>query len=442
MQPDDGSGWGGAGNRPSPGGRQQPGGRSQPVSGRPERGLVCPECQTVAPAGAGRCPGCDYPLVLAPAADEGPTGQPDWGRKPDEPQQAPTTAAWQADRPPADGQAPVQQSTEELPPVPWGPGGQAPQRTARPVAPHPLAGGPQPPPGRPPQPPPGVGDAWWTRSATTPPPSAQPGGPGGGYGGGPGGGTACPQCRHANAPERVRCERCGAVLRPAGAWQEPPAPEPTTWGPPPSRRDNRGTLVIAGMASVLLVAVVTAGVMLTRGWNLPGHRPTFGGSSTTATAPQETEARLVPVDPGLITGEASSTYKPRSRAYAIANTLDGREDTAWNSDGRAVGRGVGIRLTYTFTQPVDLRGISIRNGYVKSKRLATVYQANGRVKEFRVTAGSVAETWALTDTPDPQEFRKDLGTTTSVVLEVVSVYPGDKYLDLAVTDITFLTTAP
>ena len=75
-------------------------------------------------------------------------------------------------------------------------------------------------------------------------------------------------------------------------------------------------------------------------------------------------------------------------------------------------------------------------------RLATVYQANGRVKEFRVTAGSVAETWALTDTPDPQELRKDLGTTTSVVLEVVSVYPGDKYLDLAVTDITFLTTAP
>jgi hypothetical protein len=102
-----------------------------------------------------------------------------------------------------------------------------------------------------------------------------------------------------------------------------------------------------------------------------------------------------------------------SVTYGIDNTLDDRPTTAWSSRGK----GVGATLTYTFEQPVDLRGITVRNGYQK---LVTgtpdrdLYKLNERIRQVRVTTASGSVVWNLKDVRDPQNPERDLGTTRTV----------------------------
>jgi len=146
------------------------------------------------------------------------------------------------------------------------------------------------------------------------------------------------------------------------------------------------------------------------------------------------------VDPGIIHASASSTLHPETRAYRAANTLDGSDETAWNSDGKKAGRGVGIRLQWRFDNPQHIVQITVLNGWVHSRRFSTIFNDNGRIKRVRVTTDSGSTDWSLADSPRPQTLRKDLGTTDSVRFEVLDVYPGAKYPDLALTGISFQAT--
>ena len=56
---------------------------------------------------------------------------------------------------------------------------------------------------------------------------------------------------------------------------------------------------------------------------------------------------------------------------------------------------------------------------------------------MRVVTDTVATTWELADGPAPQTLTRAFGRTSSVRLEVLSVYPGSKYLDLAVSEVSF-----
>jgi hypothetical protein len=118
--------------------------------------------------------------------------------------------------------------------------------------------------------------------------------------------------------------------------------------------------------------------------------------------------------------------------------LDGRDNTAWNSDGNKVGPGLGITLTYHFGRPVHLIAITVRNGYVRSSLLGTeAFAANGRLKRVIVRTDTGGTRWQLRDTPRPQTLRADLGRTRTVTLVVESVYQGNRFSDLALTDIAF-----
>jgi len=147
------------------------------------------------------------------------------------------------------------------------------------------------------------------------------------------------------------------------------------------------------------------------------------------------------VDAGIIHASASSTLHPETRAYQAANTLDGNNDTAWNSDGKKVGRGVGIRLQWRFDRPQHIVQITVLNGWVHSRKFPTIFADNGRIKRVRVTTDTGSTDWALADSPRPQTLRMDLGTTGTVRFEVLEVYPGAKYPDLALTGISFGATA-
>jgi len=223
---------------------------------------------------------------------------------------------------------------------------------------------------------------------------------------------------------------------------------PTELISPPPTPPGGGVRAATGMlasefrqpgAAVVAVVLVLIGLGAVVGVaSLIGHgRSTPRGTAALSPAP-------IPVghlvDPGIIHASASSTLHPETRAYRAANTLDGSDETAWNSDGKKVGRGVGIQLQWRFDSPQHIVQITVLNGWVHSRKFATIFDDNGRIKRVRVTTDSGSTDWSLADTPRPQTLRKDLGTTGSVRFEVLEVYPGAKYPDLALTGISFEAT--
>ena len=106
-----------------------------------------------------------------------------------------------------------------------------------------------------------------------------------------------------------------------------------------------------------------------------------------------------------------------------------------------------MTLRYTFAEPVDLRTISLRNGYQKvrqrpGKPELDLFAANERVRAVKVITDHGQWTWQLKDSKLPQRLSRRFGTTRSVRLKVTSVYPSSRYPDLAICEITFSGLPP
>ena len=150
-------------------------------------------------------------------------------------------------------------------------------------------------------------------------------------------------------------------------------------------------------------------------------------------------ARPLPTTTSAILRLASSTQRQDSGiTYVAANTLDGRPETAWNSDGQ----GDGATLTYTFASPVDLASITVLNGYQKVRTASNgstvdLFALNQRVKALRVVTDAGSVDWALRDDRSAQTISRAFGRTRTVRLQVVSTYPSEKYEDLAVSEVRF-----
>ncbi|MDQ3974382.1 MAG: hypothetical protein M3276_08640, partial [Actinomycetota bacterium] len=142
------------------------------------------------------------------------------------------------------------------------------------------------------------------------------------------------------------------------------------------------------------------------------------------------------VDPATITVSASSELAADHDAgltYAARNTIDGDLATAWN-DGVG-GVGVGETLTYTFAQPVRLVRVDAVNGYAKSPRR---YVENARVR--RATLSTDATSFPVTFADRYrlwQSFSLDAAPTSSLTVEIESVYAGSTYRDVALTEFAF-----
>jgi hypothetical protein len=202
----------------------------------------------------------------------------------------------------------------------------------------------------------------------------------------------------------------------------------------PRRRPVRSALAV--VAAVLALGSAGVGVAL-------ALRP-----DPAASGPEAVPTRVVPVDRAVVSATASSTQSPDGDiTYAAANTLDGDVTTAWNSNGKKDGKGPGIALTYTFTAPVTLRDVTIRNGYQKvrprpGRSALDLYPLNARVRRLRVVTDAGAWLWDVADTRSPQSFTRAAGRTGSVRLEIVSVYPSASYPDVALSEVSFTSSLP
>lgn len=255
------------------------------------------------------------------------------------------------------------------------------------------------------------------------------------------GSMTCPRCRRLNAPTRERwCEWCGADM-------VPPPPPPATHAPlgPRAPRPWRRMVLVSLLTLGVLVGVPAGAVVVLQALRAPAADPSESSSAEPTgdpTSPTQTDTATptqdpAAVDPSRITAVASSTADSGSGRYSIANTLDGLDSTAWNSNGARDGQ-VGLTLVYTFDTPVDVRRIDVLNGYVRNPEGdPSVYSRNARLREVVVRTDETQTRWTLDDRPTLQSLEAELGTTRSVTLEVVSVYEGTGFLDVALTEIAF-----
>lgn len=256
-------------------------------------------------------------------------------------------------------------------------------------------------------------------------------------------GPICPQCGLQNFAGRDECVKCGALLhRPAAPpTMASPASRPTsrlTFEPleatapipkvtsTPKRTRSRALAVVA--VAVVVVLGVVAALVASRGDDEPKDVATAAQTTLTTVAPVPAK-----VDPATITASASSTLPDEPPyTYGVKNTLDGNPETAWN-DG-APGSGAGEKLTYKFARPVRLTSIRLINGYASNP---TLFQQNARLRNVVLVTEAGRFPFTIGDVFDRQQFDIDFGRTSSLVIEVVSVYPGTKYEDLALSEIEF-----
>lgn len=240
----------------------------------------------------------------------------------------------------------------------------------------------------------------------------------------------CSVCGLDNHPERVICAGCGRDLASGDPLpRRLPDELPTRTHP----RGIAGTLqqwwlpVIAGLT-------VTAIVVL--GLALAGIGPFATGRTLSAAM----------LDPGVYAEERvilelsdvatlSNAGSSDGRMFTPAQMVDDNPDTAWRSDGDVARHGIGEMVDLFLARPSWVEMLVIRNG---DHFDAEAYAATARAHRVLVTFdGDVSYVLNLLD--QGREFQAvELPQpilTTTVRLEILEVFPGERTQDLAISDL-------
>ena len=120
--------------------------------------------------------------------------------------------------------------------------------------------------------------------------------------------------------------------------------------------------------------------------------------------------------------------------HTVDNLVDNKLATAWVEG--AYGQGIDENLTVYFDEEYDVNGIIINSGYQKSE---TTYYNNSRPKEIEITFSNTSKmTVVLDDINAQQEIKFDESIRTSgIVITIKSVYPGDRYEDTCISELSF-----
>lgn len=125
-------------------------------------------------------------------------------------------------------------------------------------------------------------------------------------------------------------------------------------------------------------------------------------------------------------------------SYDVKKVSDDLYNTAWVVAGDEVGKNA--KVTFTFgPQHVPVTTIIVVNGYVKSSR---AYYNNSRPKKMKVTLdGEPIGILNLNDQISAQEFEipatERVDREMIMEFEILDVYPGKKWDDVAITEIYF-----
>jgi len=144
---------------------------------------------------------------------------------------------------------------------------------------------------------------------------------------------------------------------------------------------------------------------------------------------------------GWSLGATSVLADQGANTYGTGNMDDGDRNTAWVEGEKYYG--IGERIIITFHGDESLKdipfdGIEITNGYAKSQ---STWEANSRVKLFKVHLNGQPHFFIkLQDSMYPQtvSWGRDfhISSGDKVELEIVEVYPGSKWKDTAISDLS------
>jgi hypothetical protein len=123
---------------------------------------------------------------------------------------------------------------------------------------------------------------------------------------------------------------------------------------------------------------------------------------------------------------ATSALKGKNMKYGVGNLLD-RSSGSWCEGAK--GDGIGEKISLKFWKEETLSALYFING-LKSKKY---YSKNNRVKKIKING----ESYTLKDSPLLQKIALIKPVKTKkLVLEIVSVYPGSKWKDTCIAEIS------
>ncbi len=129
----------------------------------------------------------------------------------------------------------------------------------------------------------------------------------------------------------------------------------------------------------------------------------------------------------FLPSQSSNTYEPE-------NAHDLNYGTAWVEGVN--GDGIGEYLTYHFDFNPRITRIYVANGYVKNQ---TAWENNGRVKKLKMYVNDKPYAiLCLEDSRSEQAFEfPPIGDYQTMKFEIMEVYKGKKYSDVAISEIYF-----
>lgn len=194
------------------------------------------------------------------------------------------------------------------------------------------------------------------------------------------------------------------------------------------------------LRSLIRILLLAAGMSFARSAaqaqcypGLPCVEGNQASSNDTASLPRPNSPREdCTLDGSLRYCVSSALAAQGSNTYRARNLVDDQPKTAW-VEGKS-DNGVGEWIVVDFDQKRTPRSLTIRNGYGKS---ADIFSKNGRIKdiEIRLSNGKTLRR-VLEDTSSSQTINlDDAGSATWLQLVIVSVYPGWKYADTAISEL-------
>ncbi len=144
--------------------------------------------------------------------------------------------------------------------------------------------------------------------------------------------------------------------------------------------------------------------------------------------------------PHKITASSALTSN-KHLSYSANNAHDFDANTAWIEGKEDYGIGEYIEYFFLANSP-PVTTVKIINGYIKNKN---AWKENSRVKKLKLYINNKPSAILdLKDTVAFQEFKlssplqsKIQGSDLVLKFEIMEVYPGDKYKDVAITEIEF-----
>ena len=162
--------------------------------------------------------------------------------------------------------------------------------------------------------------------------------------------------------------------------------------------------------------------------------PTTGDETTTGIVNTYTAA---PTTKGFSDASATATSISPTEGgvtHGPELVLDGKPETAWNTNENGVGQSITIKVD----KLSEVNGLKIMNGYNKVSASGTdLYKANARAKKILIEYATGSFEYTLKDKKGKYQDIpfKDPQPTDWMKITILSVYPGDLYDDCCISEV-------